>query len=398
MNRVPNTGPLTGVRVLDLTGTMSGPFCTLLLAQLGATVDKVEPPAGDVVRHLVAGVTAGMSPIHLSLNAGKNSVVLDLRDPDDLALFAKALSDYDVVVHNMRPNAARRLGLTPEGLLRAGSQAVLCEIVGFGPGPNESLPAYDDTIQATSGVAWVQGNGGRPAYVRTAVADKTAGIYAALAICAELAGRGRGGPARSVKVPMYETLVSFTTVEQLGGLSYEPPRGPALYARTASPARRPYATADGYLGTMFYTDRHWAAFFAEIGRPELASDPRFESIRTRTANIDALYTLVEQELARRTTAEWLETLERLDVPHARVNSLADLLTDEHLAAVQMFRVEQHPSEGPVRQVRAPFLFDETPLDPIRLAPALGRDTERFRSRYTTNHEGVEHGWADKATR
>jgi crotonobetainyl-CoA:carnitine CoA-transferase CaiB-like acyl-CoA transferase len=387
-----NAGPLNGVRVLDLTGTMSGPFCTLLLAQLGACVDKIESPAGDVVRHLVPGMTPGMSPIHLNLNAGKNSVVLDLRDPADLELFAAALADYDVVVHNMRPRAAARLGLTPEGLARAGSSAVLCEIVGFGPGPYEALPAYDDTIQATSGMAWVQGNGGRPAYVRTAVADKTAGMYAALAVCAELAGRARGAAPRSVKVPMYETLVAFTTVEQLGGLTFEPPTGPALYPRTASSARRPYATSDGYLSVMFYTDRHWAAFFTEIGRPELATDPRFATVATRTANIDTLYGLVEEELGRRSTAQWLKTLGRLDVPHARVNSLADLLVDEHLDAVSMFGVEEHPTEGLVRRARAPFLFDGAPLDPIRPAPALGRDTQRFRAaragrRCPTTEEG-----------
>jgi crotonobetainyl-CoA:carnitine CoA-transferase CaiB-like acyl-CoA transferase len=378
----PNAGPLDGVRVLDLTGTMSGPFCTLLLAQLGACVDKVEPPEGDVVRHLVEGVAPGMSPIHLSINAGKNSVVLDLRNPADRELFAGALADYDVVVHNMRPSAAARLGLTPEGLTRAGSHAVLCEIVGFGPGPYEALPAYDDTIQATSGMAWVQGNGSRPAYVRTAVADKVTGIYAALAVCAELAGRGRGAGPRSVKVPMYETLVAFTAVEQLGGLTYEPPTGPGLYPRTASPARRPYATSDGYLSVMFYTDRHWAAFFTEIGRPELATDPRFATVAARTANIDTLYGLVEEELGRRTTEDWLKTLERLDVPHARVQALADLLADEHLNAVGMFHVAMHPTEGPVRQARAPFLFAGTPLDPVGLAAALGRDTQRFRARYS----------------
>ena len=282
--------------MLDLTGTMSGPFCTLLLAQLGAAVDKIEPPAGDVIRHLVAGVTPGMSPIHLNLNAGKNSVVLDLRDDADRELLVDALPDYDVVVHNMRPKAAERLGLTAKGLTDAGSHAVLCEIVGFGPGPNESLPAYDDTIQAMSGMAWVQGNGAQPAYVRTAVADKTAGIYAALAVCAELAGRSRGVKPRSVKVPMYETLVAFTTVEQLGGLSYDPPTGPGLYPRTASPARRPYPTSDGYVSVMLYTDRHWAAFLTEVGRPELIGDPRYTSVAARTANIDSLYGLVEQSL------------------------------------------------------------------------------------------------------
>src|SRR6266567_4787719 len=256
----PANAPLAGIRVLDLTGTMSGPFCTLLMAQLGAQVDKVEPPAGDIVRNLMRGRTAGMTPIFLALNAGKRSAVLDLSAPQGRAQLIALFPRYDVIAHNMRPAAAARLGLTEDGLRSAGSDALLCEIVGFGPGPYQDRPAYDDTIQAISRMAWLQGRNGQPEYVGSVVADKTAGLYAAVGVCAALAGRARGVPVRSVRVPMFETLVAYTMLEQLGGLTFEPPEGPPLYPRAVSAHRRPFATADGYVAVMLYTDRHWVEF------------------------------------------------------------------------------------------------------------------------------------------
>jgi crotonobetainyl-CoA:carnitine CoA-transferase CaiB-like acyl-CoA transferase len=369
--------PLDGVRVLDLTGTMSGPYCTLLLAQLGASVDKIEPAGGDVVRHLTAGRTAQMSPIFLALNAGKRSIVLDFHSDLDREVLKRALSQYDVVVHNMRPQAAARLGLTVEGLADAGSDALLCELVGFGPGPYQSKPAYDDTIQAISGLAWVQGNGTQPAYVRSAVADKTAGMFAALAICAELVAGATGASPRSVKVPMFEAMVAFTTVEQLGGLTFEPPTGPALYPRTASPSRRPFATKDGYVSLMLYTDQHWAAFLRHVGRADLVEDYRFASLGGRTAHIDEAYGFVAEELGRRSTAEWLKSLDDMDVPHAPVNSLEDLLEDQHLAEVELFAEVEHPTEGRIRTVRAPFLFNGRRTKDLAPAPSLGQHTASF---------------------
>jgi crotonobetainyl-CoA:carnitine CoA-transferase CaiB-like acyl-CoA transferase len=381
-------GPLKGIRVLDLTGTMSGPYCTLLLAQLGASVDKIEPPGGDGVRNLTPGKTPGMSPIFLALNAGKRSVVLDFKQPLDRQLLIGSLPHYDVVVHNMRPQAAARLGLTADKLVAAGSKAVLCELVGFGPGPYESRPAYDDTIQAASGLAWVQGNGVEPAYVRTAVADKTAGMYAALAICAELASRAAGGPHRSIKIPMFETLVAFTTVEQLGGLTYVPTSGPALYPRTASPHRKPYPTRDGYVSLMLYTDRHWAAFLQRVGREDLVADPRFATIAGRTANIDEAYALVASELVLRTTAEWLDVFDEIDVPHAPVQSLPDLLQDSHLVSAAIFDEYEHPTEGTIRAVRAPFLFDGVRSEDLTPAPVLGEHSEDFAATHHHPHEAA----------
>jgi crotonobetainyl-CoA:carnitine CoA-transferase CaiB-like acyl-CoA transferase len=213
--------------------------------------------------------------------------------------------------------------------------------------------------------------------VRGAIADKTAGMYAAVAICAELAGRGRNAPPRTLKIPMLESLAAFTTLEQLGGATFAPQTGPVLYPRTASPDRRPYATVDGHLSVLLYTDRHWASFLAEIGRDDLRSDARFATLSGRTANIDEVYAFVADQIARRSTGEWVEVLERIDVPHARVNSIPDLFSDAHLAAVDMFPRRRHPTEGPVRIARAPFLFDDRPLPQTSFAQRLGAATDDF---------------------
>jgi len=225
----------------------------------------------------------------------------------------------------------------------------------------------------------VQGNSGEPQYVRSTIADKTAGMYAALAICAELAGRERGSAPRAVKVPMLETIAAFTTVEQLGGYTFEPPVGPALYPRTASSERRPYATSDGYLSVLLYTDAQWSSFLTEVDRADLIEDPAFADLANRTRNVDLVYGFLAEELSRRSTEAWLVVLERLEVPHSKVNSIGDLLHDPHLTAVEMFPRRVHPTEGPIRIARAPFLFDDIPLRPVSFAEELGASTGRFRA-------------------
>jgi crotonobetainyl-CoA:carnitine CoA-transferase CaiB-like acyl-CoA transferase len=370
----PANAPLTGIRVLDLTGTMSGPFCTLLMAQLGAQVDKIEPPAGDIVRRLMRSRHDGMTPIFLALNAGKRSAVLDLARPEGRAQLTALLPRYDVVVHNMRAAAAARLGLTEDGLRSAGSDALLCEIVGFGPGPYADRPAYDDTIQAISGLAWLQGRGGAPEYVRSVVADKTAGLYAAVGVCAALAGRARGRPVRSVRVPMFEAMVAYTMLEQMGGLTFEPPEGPPLYPRAVSAQRRPFGTADGHIAVMLYTDRHWTAFLTWLGREDLLQDPKFTQTAARSLAIDEVYGFLAGVLAGRTTREWLEIFGDLDVPASAVLSFDGLLDDPHLAAAGTIVTEEHPTEGPVRRVRTPFTFNGEPPPGLAPAPGLGADT------------------------
>jgi crotonobetainyl-CoA:carnitine CoA-transferase CaiB-like acyl-CoA transferase len=364
-------GPLAGVRVIDLTSTFMGPYCTLLLAQMGADVVKVEAPGGDVVRYVADDHGTGMGPVFLNANRGKRSIVLDLKDPTDRDALQRLVAGADVFVHNMRPAAVRGLGVSYEAVADTNPRTVYCAVRGFGvTGPYRDKAAYDDVIQAACGLAAVQGGLGEPRYVTTPVADKTTALMAVGAITAALFDRERTGRGQEIEVPMLEFMVAFTLLDQQGGYVFDPPRGPAGYARTSSPYRKPYRTADGYLSVMVYTDNQWRAFFELVGRPELAVEPKYLGITQRTLHIDELYRLVEQELLRRTTAEWLEALDARGIPAMPVLTVPELFDDEHLRATGMFRDVEHPTEGALRLTRFPVTFSGTPGPEVRPAPRL----------------------------
>ncbi|MEV6108355.1 CoA transferase [Streptomyces sp. NPDC051940] len=367
--------PLDGVRVVDLSSTFMGPYCTLLLAQWGADVVKVEPPAGDVVRYIGDSRGTGMGPVFLNVNRGKRGVALDLKHAGAREVLERLVGGADVFVHNLRPAAARRLRITAEDVLGINPRAVYCALRGFGAGgPYADRPAYDDVIQAASGMAAVQGGpGGSAEYLRTAAADKTVGLMAAAAVLAALHGRQASGRGQVVEVPMLETMAGFMLLEQQGGWVFDPPAGPTGYARTESPHRRPYRTADGELAVMIYTDGQWRAFFEAIGRPALADDPRYRTIRERTEHIDELYALVGAELATRSTAAWQAELDARDIPATRVNSVSDLFEDPHLKATGFFERVDHPVAGPLRLARPAVSVGQAEV-PLRPAPVLGEHT------------------------
>jgi crotonobetainyl-CoA:carnitine CoA-transferase CaiB-like acyl-CoA transferase len=366
------TGPLSGVRVVDLTTTFMGPYATALMARMGADVIKVEAPGGDIVRGLGGGKHAGMGPIFLNANHGKRSVALDLKHTEGIAVLRRMLVDADVFVTNMRPEAVHRLGLDPDRLRQANPRLVYAMLPGFGSdGPYRNQAAYDDVIQAVSGMASTQGLTAAPTYVRTPVADKAVALMGLSAILAALLARERTGQGQSVEIPMFETMAQFMLLEQQGGYVYDPPAGPTGYTRTASPHRRPYRTADGFLGVVVYTDRQWLSFFELIGRTELLHDRRFRSITDRTANIDELYRLIAEVLPTRISAQWQQDLHRVGIPCVPVLRTEDLFDDEHLRAVDFFESVQHPTEGPLRLARLPILFSEDVPGPQRPAPRLG---------------------------
>ena len=366
-------GPLAGVAVVDLSTTFMGPYSTALLAQWGADVIKLEAPGGDILRYIGDAKEIGLGPVFLNANRGKRSIALDLKNEKAMPVFDRLVERADVVVHNLRPKAARKLGITSERLLGLNRQLVICAFRGFGAGgPYEDRAAYDDVIQGASGLAAVQGGGdGEPAYVKSALADKTMGLFGASAILAALHGRRETGRGRAIEVPMFESMASFTLLEQQGGLVYDPPLGPSGYARTASPQRRPCRTEDGYLAVMVYTDEQWAAFFEAIGRPDLGADPRYRTIRERTLHSDELYGLVNEELAKRTSAEWQELLDRAGIATGPVNTLESLFEDEHLRATGFFEATDHPRAGRVRQARPPVDMGDPAPVPLRHAPSLG---------------------------
>ncbi len=364
-------GPLAGVTVVDLTSTFMGPFSTMVLAQFGARVIKVEPPSGDIVRGVGDRDGDGLGPVFLNANIGKESVVLDLRDPQDYRRLLLLVEETDVVAHNRPPGSDERLGIDHATLSRVNPGVIVCSMHGYGSdGPYGPQTAYDDVIQAVSGLAATQTGRGDPQFVRSPVSDKVTGLLATSAICAALVERARSGRGQAVEVPMFETMVQFLLVEQQGGYVFDPPRGEAGYPRTDSPFRRPYRTRDGLVGVLPYTDAHWRALFEALAAPERAADPRFATISGRSRYIDELYEWLDGCLATLTTDEALDLCRSAQVPIAPVNGVADLFDDPHLDAVDFFPRREHPRLGTVRQARSPVRFSRSGSAPSTHAPEL----------------------------
>lgn len=367
---------LKGIRVVDLTTVVLGPYATRLLGDLGADVIKVEPLAGDVFRAVRPGKSEAMGAGFINANRNKQSIALDLRDAEALAALHALVGKADVVVHNMRPQSANRLGIGFEQLRAVNPSLIYCYACGFGDnGPLADEPAYDDTIQAVSGLAWLNQNAaGEPRFLSTIIADKVGGLHLAISVLAALASRNRDGQAVCIETPMFESMVSFLMLEQLAGRSFDPPLGGIGYDRLLSPYRKPYPTADGYISIIPYNAAHWTAFLKLIGREDLMDDPRVTDSVERSRNIDMLYALIEEATPARPTSEWLELLRERDVPCAQVNRLEELFDHPHLQAVGMFHREEHPTEGTLTAVRAPFRVTGENPEPDRPTPGLGQNT------------------------
>ena len=368
----PAAGPLDGVRVLDLTTILLGPFATQILGDMGADVIKVESPAGDAVRDAGPPPTDGMGAVFLGTNRNKRSLVLDLKQDVGREALLRLAADADVFVHNMRPQAIERLGLGYQQLFEARADIVYCGSYGFrASGPYGNKAAFDDMIQAASGLAALQNRGAEPRYVTSAVADKITGMAVANAVVSALYFRERSGQGQCIEVPMFETMVNFNMVEHLYGRVYEPARAPTGYPRTLSPDRRPYATKDGYIGVLPYTDRQWHAFFALAERPDLAADPRYQSMNQRLTNIDALYADVSKVLTTRTSAQWLEALDAANIPAMPVQDPDALPEDAHLLAGDFWDMVEDPELGQLRFPGPSAVFSASPGAFRRLPPRLG---------------------------
>jgi crotonobetainyl-CoA:carnitine CoA-transferase CaiB-like acyl-CoA transferase len=367
--------PLEGVKVLDLGNMLMAPYAAQWLGDLGADVIKVEPPEGDTTRRIGPRAEPDMASIFVGLNRNKRSIVLNLKTPKGREALLALAARSDILLHNNRPQKMTALGLGPEAVLERNPRLVYACLHGFGEaGPYGGKPAYDDIIQGLCGLADLTGQRtGAPGYLPTVAADKTSGLMAAIAILAALCQRDRTGRGSYVELPMFEAMVAYTAIEHLYGRQFEPAMGPACYPRVMTPERRPYATADGYICAMPYTDRHWASLFEAGRRPDLANDPRFAGIAARTEHIGQLYAILGEILLTRTTAEWLQALERLEVPCAPVKSLGDLIEDPHLAAVGFFTKLETDAGDVMRFPGVPVLFDgERP--PIARPPRLGEHT------------------------
>ncbi|MFZ5692844.1 MAG: CaiB/BaiF CoA transferase family protein [Pseudomonadota bacterium] len=373
-------GPLSGIRVIDLTTVVMGPSATQILGDLGADVIKVESAGGDSMRWIGPNRTEGMGPLYLNANRNKRSIVLDLKDADDREALLSLLPSADVFVSNMRPQAMARLGLGYDAVAAVKSDIVYCLAVGYGSdGPNAGQAVYDDLTQAGSGIAGLfQAIDGAPRYAPVNICDRVVGLYLAIAIISALHHRARTGEGQQIEVPMLETMAQFVLADHMGGGAFVPPLGPMGYKRLLSRVRGPYPTKDGYLALVVYTDKHWRAFSAMAGQPDLLdTDPRFRTQETRTQHAEDMGHYLKAHLPRKTTAEWIAALREADIPAHAVNRIEDLFDDPHLKAVEMFTEMEHPTEGRVKVARFPVKFSKTPAQIRCLAPNLGEHTDEI---------------------
>ncbi|MDT0496386.1 CoA transferase [Algiphilus sp. W345] len=372
------SGPLDGVRVLDLSTVLMGPYCTQILAEYGADVVKIEPPGGDGTRHIGPMRSAGMGAIFLHANRGKRSVVLDLKQPRARAALLRLAARADVMVYNQRPQAMDRLGLGYDAVRAASPAIIYAGLFGFGRGgPYARRPAYDDLIQGAVGVPalFQRAGNAEPRYVPITLCDRTVALSAVGAILAALYHRQRSGEGQAIDVPMFETMAGLVMGDHLGGRSFVPPLGATGYARLLAHARRPYQTADGYLCALIYSDKQWQSFCGLIGCPELFTrDERLRDLGTRSRHIDELYGWVADTMHTRTSGAWMELLEQADIPCMPMHTPESLLEDPHLRAIGFFGEIEHPSEGRIVSMAIPSRWSATTPDAPRPAPRLGEHT------------------------
>lgn len=369
-----NRGPLAGIRILDLTTVVMGPYATQILGDMGADVIKVEAPAGDNMRWVGPMKNPGMGHIHLQLNRNKRSLVLDLKQPQGLEAVKRLVAKSDALIYNVRPQAMARLGLDYAAVKAINPKLVYVGAYGFSErGPYAGKPAYDDLIQGAAGIPSLTLAQGSevPRYAPVTLGDRSVGLQTAIATIGALFHAQRTGRGQSVDVTMFESLAQFVLGDHMGGRTFVPPIGEAGYARLIAPHRRPYATRDGYLCVLIYNDKHWTNFFEAIDRDELKTDPRFCDHTSRAANINEIYAIVADIMRTRTTAQWQALLDEADIPNTPMHTMDSLIDDPHLNAAGFFPVYEHPTEGAVRTTAPVGEWSGTPLSIRRLAPRLG---------------------------
>lgn len=372
-------GPLSGIKVVDLTSVVMGPYATQIFGDMGADIIKVESPEGDIMRHMGASQRPAMGPIHMAVNRNKKSLMLDLRRPEARAALLRVIRNADVFVHAMRPQAIERLGLSYDEIKEVRPDIVYCGAYGYGSaGPYANEPAYDDMIQGVCGMASINSRlAGEPRFTPTVIGDKVSGLTITYSVLAALFHRARTGEGQFIEVPMFETMASFMLVEHLWERAFDPGNGAAGYPRVLSQLRKPHRTADGYICILPYTDRNWSDFFHLANRADMATDPRYATATSRSANYETLYAELGAIMATQTSAYWLAQCKPLNIPVAPVNSLDDLFEDPHLKAVGTFFQAEHPHLGPVMQVKNPVNFSKTPNEVRCLAPKLGEHSREI---------------------
>lgn len=369
------SSPLEGIRIIEMTSVVLGPYACQMLGDLGADVIKVEPLEGDTNRNLGPHRNnKDMSSLYLTCNRNKRSVALNLKSDEGKKALTELIKTADVFIHNFRPQAIERLGFSYEQVKELKSDIIYCGAYGYAKsGPYGAKGALDDSIQAASGFAMLQSMvEGEPRYLPTIIADKTTALVVVQAVLAALFHRERSNEGQEVEVPMFETMASYIMTEHLWGKTFEPAIGEVGYVRLMAKHRRPYRTKDGlYLAVLPYWDNHWHTFCTLSGNTELAEDPRFSSMALRLQNINDSYKATGEIIATKSRQAWLDLLGETNVPMMIVNTLDSLLTDPHLVATGFWQEAEHPTEGKIRMSKPPMNFSKTPASIRTLAPRLG---------------------------
>ena len=365
--------PLSGVRVLDMTTVVFGPYTTMMLGDFGADVIKIEPPGGDMTRAIGPARSSGMSSLFLGANRNKRSIMLDLKQDVAKEAMWRLIDSADMLVHNVRPQKMAGLGFDPDSVLERNPEIIYGGLHGYREeGPYGGRPAYDDVIQGESGLAGTfTAREGEPVLSPSVIADKTAALLASTGLMAAYIQRLKSGKGLYLETAMFEGLAAYTLLEHQHGMIFTPPPEGYGYPRPLSPARRPHPTQDGFICMLAYTDKQWERFWEIAEKPELVNDPRFASMRTRSQNIDALYSIAGEVLTGRTTADWLEILKRAEIPCGPVNRLEDLPEDEQLVKTGFFRPQSHPTEGELLALDTAFRLDRKALPVRQHQPGLG---------------------------
>jgi len=370
------TGPLAGIRILDLTTVLFGPFGAQTLGDWGAELIKVEGLTGDQWRYTGQFRNRGMSGQFMAANRNKRSVAVDLKTRGGAEVLRRLIAKADALVTNIRPAALERLGFGYEACKALNPRIIYAAATGFGQdGPWAKRPAFDEIVQAASGLASSIGSDDEPAFVPSLVGDKLCGLALAGAVAAALVYRERTGKGQLVEVPMLETVAAFNSIEMLGGHAFVPPIGPAGYKRVKE--RRPVKTKDGWLTMLPYSGENWCTFFETVGHPECIEEFSVRDPIKRAANIDAIYARMNKIALERTTAEWEKLLLSIDVPHASFAKMTEVGEQPHLKAVGLFQKLEHPTEGTIQQARPPARFSESPAAIRRLPPLLGEHTREI---------------------
>ncbi|AXE66380.1 carnitine dehydratase [Hyphomonas sp. CACIAM 19H1] len=374
---------LEGVRIIDMTSVVFGPYTTQILAELGADIIKVESPEGDSFR--LSGKpaqTKGMSPGHLNLNKGKRSIILDLKSAEDQAVMNTLIAGADIFIHNVRLEAIERLGFGPESVRANYPGLIYVHCVGFGSGgPYSGLQAYDDVIQAASGAATLAGRvdgTGKARYLPSLIADKVAGLTGAQAVLAAYIHKLRTGNGQFVEVPMFEAFTQFMLLEHLSGLTFDPPNAPECYFRQIDPDRQPFPTADGAISIVPYTVQSWPVVFEVLGDPGFLEQPDLNTPALQFRNQARLYQRTAEITPSKSTAEWVRLFKNARIPCMPVRDMADILEDPHLLETGFFSRDIHPSEGAYFRMRRPVTYSAYPGQELRAAPQLGEHSEEIR--------------------